>query len=215
MQKNTQIILSLENNKKWWETKLQEIVGEERKAILFKKLTPYIGIEILLIFVSIAFSWSFFITAGALSFLLAHCWHLEIERKRGLKNQKAFEQKINAHLEEWSGIVSLFEEIFCEDWDTKTVKSFESEYGLRNGLNESDLSAYESEIKQKLTEYMLYVHETYNTEETFRTQGAYDQMKKLSDEIRYKYNLAGDNENCYLHEIVQMYKERIAQWAHT
>jgi predicted metal-dependent hydrolase len=55
MQKNTQIILSLENNKKWWETKLQEIVGEERKAILFKKLTPYIGIEILLIFVSIAF----------------------------------------------------------------------------------------------------------------------------------------------------------------
>lgn len=215
MQKNTQIILSLENNKKWWETKLQEIIGEERKAILFKKLTPYIGIEILLIFASIAFSWSFFITAGALSFLLAHCWHLEIERKRGLKNRKAFEQKINAHIEEWHGIISIFEEIFCENWDAKTVKSFESGYGLRNGLNKSDLSAYESEIKQKLTEYMLYVHETYNTEETLRTQGAYDQMKKSREELKNMYNTADENENCYLHEVILIYKERIAQWAHT
>lgn len=215
MQKNTQIILSLENNKKWWETKLREIAGEERKAILFKKLTPYIRIEILLIFASIAFSWSFFITAGALSFLLAHCWHLEIERKRGLKNQKAFEQKINAHLEEWSGIVSLFEEIFCVQWEMCTVRSLEKEFNLKIGLNKNDLIAYETEVKSSLTDCMSFVHITYQDEENFRTQGAYDQMKKSREELKNMYNTADENGNCYLHEVILIYKERIAQWAHT
>jgi hypothetical protein len=213
--KNEQIIISVENTKIWWEEKIKEISGLERKAILSEKLRIYMYLEVFTLFISSVTPITVWIPIGAGLFFLAHCVHLDIERKRGMKDKKAFELKINAHIEEWHGIISIFEEIFCENWDTKTVKSFESEYNLRNGLTGSELDDYEKEIKQKLTEYMLYVHETYNTEETFRTQGAYDQMKKLSDEIRCKYNLADDNENCYLHEIVQMYKERIAQWAHT
>lgn len=213
--KNTQIILSLENDKKWWETKIQQIAGEERAAIQFNKLTPFMAFEVFIILASVALSWSFFITASALIFFLAHCWHLENEKKRGINDKDSFDRKIKAHIEVWRGVVSLFEEIFCEDWGTKTVKSFELQYELKKDLTDSDLRDYELKIKQKLIEYILYAHETYNAEEAFRTQGAYDQMTKLNNEIRHKYNSADENENCYLHEIVQMYKERIAQWAHT
>ena len=171
--KNEQIIISVENTKIWWEEKIKEISGLERKAILSEKLRIYMYLEVFTLFITPITVW---IPIGAGLFFLAHCVHLDIERKRGMKDKKAFELKINAHIEEWHGIISIFEEIFCENWDTKTVKSFESEYNLRNGLTGSELDDYEKEIKQKLTEY---------------------------------------NENCYLHEIVQMYKERIAQWAHT
>lgn len=213
--KNTQIILSLENDKKWWEKKLKKIIGKERREAQFKKLTPYMAFEIFGIFLTVAFQMNFSLTLGALSLFLAHCIHLEIERKRGINDKDSLEKKIKDHVEEWSGIVSLFEEIFCEDWGTKTVKSFEAQYELKKGLADSDLRDYEVEIQQKLIECMLYAQETYNAEEVMRAQGAYAKMRDNRDHIKYRYDMAGDNENCYLHEIVQMYKERIAQWAHT
>lgn len=209
------IIISLENSKEWWEQKLREINGEERRAVLLKKLKIFMWIEIFVIFLSAASSLNILILIGALIFFLAHSLHLEYERKMGMLDQRLLNEKIAAHLSEWQSIINFYESIFQQNWEINTVKSLEEKYKLRNGLSGEDLQSYENEIMEKLTQGMSFLHQNFTEIEKYHSQGAYEKMKMAKEAFFQKYNSTEKGENYYFHQIIADYKERIAQWAHT